>query len=99
MFCLDFCTTILSLSIRYGSGDEKHCPVYKLSFGLVARLQDDEDLLFAVLRSARSRVGGRCGRGEDTSCYGCLRSYRNQFAHNRLKRGPVLAYLDEIARS
>jgi hypothetical protein len=65
--------------------------------GLVARLPHIPTLL-DVLRSARKRIDGRCGCGEGTSCYGCLRSYRNQFAHHRLKRGPVLSYLDEIIR-
>jgi len=34
--------------------------------------------------------------GEDTSCYGCLRSYRNQFVHQNLQRGPVFNFLGKI---
>lgn len=60
--------------------------------GLVARLQD-ENIFRACLVSALARVDGNCKCGEDTSCYGCLRSYRNQFAHERLKRGPVKDFL------
>lgn len=51
--------------------------------GLVAQLE--EERIFAqVVRSARKRVQGNCGC--DSSCYGCLRSYRNQFAHPHLNR-------------
>jgi hypothetical protein len=44
------------------------------------------------LEAARERVGGRCGC--DKSCYGCLRNYRNQFAHQDLQRGPIMSYLE-----
>lgn len=60
--------------------------------GLVARLEEKE-ILRACLETALGRVNGGCGCGEDDSCYGCLRSYRNQFAHQHLKRGPVMHYL------
>ncbi|NLH89560.1 MAG: DEAD/DEAH box helicase [Treponema sp.] len=63
--------------------------------GLVARLEDKE-ILRACLKAALDRVNGSCGCGENDSCYGCLRSYRNQFAHQHLKRGPVLHYLKRI---
>ena len=58
--------------------------------GLVAQLEQEE--VFAnVLRSATERVQGNCGC--DSSCYGCLRSYRNQFAHARLDRLRALEIL------
>lgn len=60
--------------------------------GLVARLEEKE-ILHSCLESALGRVNGGCGCGENDSCYGCLRSYRNQFAHQHLKRGPVMHYL------
>lgn len=60
--------------------------------GLVARLEDEKTLRDA-LSSACDRVQGQCGCGPDTSCYGCLRTYRNQFAHRHLQRGPVYDYL------
>ena len=51
--------------------------------GLVAQLE--REAVFAdVLRAATERVRGNCGC--DASCYGCLRSYRNQFAHAHLDR-------------
>ena len=51
--------------------------------GLVAQLKKEE-VFEAILHSAKQRVKGNCGC--DLSCYGCLRSYRNQFAHPYLDR-------------
>ena len=65
--------------------------------GLVARLEDKE-VLHACIKAALDRVIGRCGCGENDSCYGCLRSYRNQFAHQHLKRGLVFHYLERILK-
>ena len=58
--------------------------------GLVAQLEE-EQVLTEVLRQARNRVQGKCGC--DSSCYGCLRSYRNQFAHPHLDRKRALEIL------
>lgn len=51
--------------------------------GLVAQLEEGSTFT-EVLRNALERVKGGCGC--DSSCYGCLRSYRNQFAHPHLDR-------------
>ena len=59
--------------------------------GLVASLCD-EDTFREVLKNSRERVSGGCGC--DSSCYGCLRSYRNQFAHPHLNRKRALDLLD-----
>ena len=64
--------------------------------GLVAQLER-EDVFTEVLRHARERVSGGCGC--DSSCYGCLRSYRNQFAHPHLDRTDVLEILTNSAAS
>lgn len=61
--------------------------------GLVARLEE-ETMLKACLSMALKRVSGKCGC--DTSCYGCLRGFRNQFAHQNLRRIPVMQYLDQL---
>jgi len=45
-----------------------------------------------------SKVSGTCGCGEDTSCYGCLRSFENQFYHEILERGIAHKYLSELLR-
>jgi hypothetical protein len=60
--------------------------------GLVARFEEEE-VLRACFEAALKRVSGSCGCDENTSCYGCLRNYRNQFAHQKMQRGPVLSYL------
>jgi len=65
--------------------------------GLVARLEE-KDFLHACLEAAFERVNGSCGCGENDSCYGCLRSYRNQFAHQHLRRGPVMYYLKTLLK-
>jgi len=65
--------------------------------GLVASLER-EDVLKDCLQAACKRVEGGCGCAPNTSCYGCLRHYRNQFAHPHLARGPVYEYLDSILR-
>ena len=58
--------------------------------GLVAQLER-ESVFAEVLSNARERVQGNCGC--DSSCYGCLRSYRNQFAHPHLDRKRALEIL------
>ncbi len=63
--------------------------------GLVAHIEDP-GLFQRSLTQAHSRVTGACGCGEDASCYGCLRSYRNQFAHPHLRRGSVRGYLEQV---
>jgi len=63
--------------------------------GLVARLER-EGTLRACFEAALKRVSGNCGCAESTSCYGCLRGYRNQFAHDRLQRGAVREYLGTL---
>lgn len=63
--------------------------------GLVAQLEN-ESLLKRSLEAALNRVRGACGCDEDTSCYGCLRGYRNQFAHQNLRRGQAKKYLEAL---
>ena len=58
--------------------------------GFVARL-GHERALKETLKMAGERVAGGCGC--DTSCYGCLRSYRNQFVHHLLDRKMALQYI------
>lgn len=66
--------------------------------GLVAQLEE-KNVLYDCLKAAMARVNGSCGCGENDSCYGCLRSYRNQFVHQLLRRGPVLQYLNTLLRN
>ncbi|MGR3914291.1 MAG: DEAD/DEAH box helicase [Gammaproteobacteria bacterium] len=58
--------------------------------GLVASMEKD-DVFREVLDEAVQRVDGGCKCTE--SCYGCIRSYRNQFAHPHLQRKDALRFL------
>lgn len=76
--------------------ESKHLePSKRGGAGLVARLEKKE-MFRDCLEAAQKRVSGNCGCSEETSCYGCLRTYRNQFAHKYLQRGPVRHYLDKV---
>jgi Domain of unknown function (DUF1998) len=48
-----------------------------------------------VLETALARMT-RCECGEETSCYGCLRNFRNQSFHDQLRRGDALAFLTQL---
>ena len=61
--------------------------------GFVARLSREEIFAEALYR-ARERVAGGCGC--DSSCYGCLRSYRNQFVHSVLDRYKALRFIKAV---
>jgi hypothetical protein len=92
------------LSVTIGKGGSAGIPVIVLydavpsGAGLVSHIEDPA-VFRSSLEAAYERVEGGCECGENTSCYGCLRSYRNQFAHVQLKRGPVKRYLDLVLRS
>ena len=60
--------------------------------GHVLRL---EDRIPEVIAKARERVAQQCC-GPETSCYECLRTYQNQFAHEGLSRGAALDALDAL---
>ena len=60
--------------------------------GLVEQLEN-ESTFDEVLNEAKSRVSGACGC--DSSCYGCLRSFRNQFAHSYLNRKQAWEILNQ----
>lgn len=59
--------------------------------GLVVQLERT-NVFDNTLVKARERMQGNCGC--DSSCYGCLRSYRNQFAHPHLDRNVALEFLN-----
>jgi hypothetical protein len=49
-----------------------------------------------VLINAMSRIDDLCGCSPETSCYGCLRDYGNQFTHEQLTRGGAYEYLSRL---
>lgn len=63
--------------------------------GHVKRVNQNTDSIEAVLNKTK-RVVQRCNCGDrdkDTSCYGCLRNFQNQFVHDILSRGKVIDFL------
>ena len=64
--------------------------------GHVKRINSNKRAIENVLEKTR-RVVERCdcgGKDKDTSCYGCLRNFQNQFVHDRLSRGKVIKFLE-----
>jgi ATP-dependent helicase YprA (DUF1998 family) len=51
--------------------------------------------LDVLATSALERVSA-CDCGHETSCYGCLRSYRNQQDHDHLVRGAAIEVLQLV---
>jgi hypothetical protein len=60
--------------------------------GHVRRISEE---LPATLMAAWTRMARECC-GEDTSCYECLRNFRNQPFHDQLKRSRARDYLRRI---
>ena len=52
-----------------------------------------------VLREALNKVSGICGCTPETSCYGCLRNYSNQFFHDQISRGLAKEYISWLINS
>jgi hypothetical protein len=63
--------------------------------GLVSRLED-RSVLIPAMTAAMDRVSGKCGCRPEDSCYACLRSYANQYAHSKLKRGEAWDVLSRV---
>lgn len=63
-----------------------------------AKRIDSAENLYGVLHNALTIVDGcTCGGEEgDSSCYFCLRNYRNQRHHNDLKRSYAVKFLKDI---
>ena len=59
--------------------------------GLVSQFESEAEFR-EMLTKAKERVSGKCGCSQ--SCYGCLRSFRNQFAHPYLSRVVALEHLN-----
>ncbi|MHA1725768.1 MAG: DEAD/DEAH box helicase [Promethearchaeota archaeon] len=63
--------------------------------GHVRRIIESEEIFIKILHSAIAKLE-KCTCGEETSCYGCLRNYSNQFCHDKLSRGEALDVLKKI---
>jgi hypothetical protein len=87
----------LNVTVRASGPDTHEIVLYDAvpgGAGLVARLEEAETFR-QVLEISRARVADCRGCAPDSSCYACLRHYANQFAHPKLKRGPVAEFLPE----
>jgi len=98
---LDVPSTDLNATVAYAR--DKQIPPIVLfdnvpgGAGLVARLEN-KGKLKECLDAANERVSGKCGCRAEDSCYGCLRNYRNQFAHAHIQRGTAHEYLKLVLR-
>ncbi|MER7810140.1 DUF1998 domain-containing protein [Streptomyces sp900116325] len=54
------------------------------------------DHLEQIVEAAVTRVGA-CECGPESSCYACLRTFRNERFHELLSRGEAVALLDGLA--
>ena len=54
------------------------------------------DNLRSALEAAYQRVDSCDGCAPETSCYACLRNYRNQFVHDLLQRGLAAHILSRV---
>jgi ATP-dependent helicase YprA (DUF1998 family) len=69
-----------------------HIIIYDTVPGGAGHVERINKKLFLVADTALSKVL-TCECGEDTSCYNCLRNYRNQFFHDDLQRGMAIKLL------
>ena len=65
--------------------------------GHVAQIADEQTLASSF--QAAHHLLAACSCGAETSCYSCLRNYRNQFVHHHLERGVALEVLDAIFKA
>ena len=82
-----------SLSTR---GEDKHTIVlYDEVPGGAGHTRYIKQHLEMLMRAALDKVRS-CSCGEETSCYGCLRNFRNQQFHDELVRGAATEVLERL---
>ncbi len=72
-----------------------HMILYDTVPGGAGHVERINNKLLIVAESALKKVSS-CECGEDTSCYNCLRNYRNQFYHDDLQRGMAVKLLEAM---
>ena len=60
--------------------------------GYSRRLKEQLDELF----KAGSRIARSCECGEETACYGCLKTYENQSHHEKLSRRSAISFFEKF---
>jgi hypothetical protein len=76
-------------------GKPPHMILYDTVPGGAGHVERINNKLLMVAESALKKVSS-CECGEDTSCYNCLRNYRNQFYHDDLQRGMAVKLLEAM---
>ncbi len=79
-------------TIHARSRDRQSLVLYDVVPGGAGHALRIHEAFEAVVRAAVERVAS-CDCGLDTSCYGCLRGYGNQFWHDSISRRGALAVL------
>jgi hypothetical protein len=66
--------------------------------GHVKRIAKDQDSIINLFKTTYTKMREcTCGGKEgNSSCYGCLRNYGNQFCHEELNRGKVMEFLEKF---
>jgi hypothetical protein len=72
-----------------------HMILYDIVPGGAGHVERIHNKLLMVTETALQKVAN-CECGEDTSCYNCLRNYRNQFFHDDLQRGMAVILLETM---
>lgn len=70
-----------------------HIILYDTVPGGAGHVERISKKMLSVTDTALRKVSA-CECGEDTSCYNCLRNYRNQFFHDDLQRGMAIKLLE-----
>jgi hypothetical protein len=80
--------------IRYNNRTSPSIIIFDKVPGGAGYMQEVYSHLKEVLRSAYKIVSS-CQCGKETSCYGCLKDYSNQYCHDDLSRGIAEEFLNE----
>lgn len=83
---------------RYGAGIAPALVLYDNVPGGAGHVRRIADELGDVSLAAWERVDG-CECGEETSCYECLRNFRNQPFHDQLARGLARDFLRDLLQA
>lgn len=82
----------LDATLHYGGGESPALVLFDDVPAGAGHVRRVRDRLEDVLHAAHERVRD-CECGAETSCYRCLRGFRNQRMHDRLRRGAVAEFL------
>ncbi|MGI6284939.1 DEAD/DEAH box helicase [Neomoorella humiferrea] len=68
--------------------------------GHVKRIAEKDNLMRTLQRTLAILSRCECGGSlANTSCYGCLRNYTNQYCHDKLNRGYVIEFIKKLLSS